>query len=466
MGFLDALKRRLQQGQDPRMLARVPPSPIGDPDTMPIPGTPEHEMAMSRAVPVNANEILQPADTMADLNATRQRAVSFDPRTGKPTDEFYQNKPDRLEGAQGLYDAYQKWEPRGGKRGFKQALKTGAMYAAEAIRNNPDHPAEAAIAGFGTGAIGGTAQPNFKNRLTRQWKLGQAGADLQSQLKIAQEKAKLEASEFVPMVIDGQVVQVPKKSAGTVALGNQRNTLTKDRDKARVDRLNRMSGEKRQSEIAKLLRSGDLNSPELLAYATDVLGLPENLKEHIAAGDIIQATDDDGTIQLVNKKTGAKVDTGIKSYETTKEAGRDERARASRAAAMDRTIVMANAVGARMGDPTEYETLAKEADADAAAAQEEADWIKNKTQKFPSDGPLEARIRGEVTKHKERATKLREAAIKARGGQGEPSSEVNKELVPKSGAKEDPRIRAYADEHFGGDYQKALKRASETGYKP
>jgi hypothetical protein len=150
--------------------------------------------AMSRAVPVRANEIPQPAASMADPNATRQRAVSFDPQTGKPNENFYRDRGD----VSGLYNAEQNWNPHGAKRGFKNSLKSAAMMAAEAVRNNPNHPLEAAIAGAGVGAIGGTAAPNFKNRLERQWKLQQTGGELQNQLQLQGEQAKIDALRAKP----------------------------------------------------------------------------------------------------------------------------------------------------------------------------------------------------------------------------------------------------------------------------
>jgi hypothetical protein len=195
MNFQDILKRRLQDihgfaggnledqlAQNPQIFAtnRDAMRPVLNPyrdrdDGPPVEGTPEWQTAMSRAVPVRANEIPQPAASMADPNATRQRAVSFDPQTGKPNENFYRDRGD----VSGLYNAEQNWNPHGAKRGFKNSLKSAAMMAAEAVRNNPNHPLEAAIAGAGVGAIGGTAAPNFKNRLERQWKLQQTGGENQ-----------------------------------------------------------------------------------------------------------------------------------------------------------------------------------------------------------------------------------------------------------------------------------------------
>jgi hypothetical protein len=132
----------------------------------------------------------------SDPNATRQRAVSFDPQTGQPNEDFYRDKND----LGGLFDAEQNWKPHGAKRGWKNSIKSGLMMASQAIQSNPNDPVTAAAVGFGVGAAGTTAAPNFKNRLKRQWKLGQVGGELQNQLKLQGEQAKISALNQKPEV--------------------------------------------------------------------------------------------------------------------------------------------------------------------------------------------------------------------------------------------------------------------------
>lgn len=290
--------------------------------------TPQNREAITR--PRQVNQPL-PAEMAAPPEATRERAVSFDVQTGKPKDEFYQNNPDPLQAASGLYNAYQKWAPRGAKRGFKNSLKAGAMMAAEAVNANPENPVEAALAGFGVGAAGATAVPDFKNRLTRKWKMRETGGELQGQLKIAGEQAKIDQSQMVPVPLsDGRIIQVPAKSVGTVvnqdrSLGARADTL-----EARKKRWDALGSKERRQLIIQEYRAGMLNNdPKALEQAAKELDIPGELLPAFISGKMRDAIDDEGNIIQVNRQTGTVTPIGAKSIEVTKEAGRNRRATAS-----------------------------------------------------------------------------------------------------------------------------------------
>lgn len=270
-----------------------------------------------------------PPDRTADPSATRQRAVSFDPQTGKPKEEFYRDKGD----TPGLYGAYQNWEPRGAKRGFKNSLKSGAMMAAEAVRNNPNDPVTAAIAGFGIGAAGGTAAPNFKNRLTRKWKLDQVGGEAKNALDLQKQQQVVEAGQMVEVELEnGQRVMVPAKQAGTLSSQQQR-IRQQDEGIAERRRVNdnrkrhwdAMDSRDRKRLILSLYNTGGLNDPELLEYAADQLGLPATMREKFISGQMRDAIDEEGNLIQVNRQTNEVTETGRKSYEATKEGGRQRR---------------------------------------------------------------------------------------------------------------------------------------------
>lgn len=385
-------------------------------------------------------------------------------------------KGDPLEIQQREYDALQGWQPHGAKRGFKNSMKAGLMYAADAVRQNPDHPVEAAIAGFGTGTVGATAAPDFKNRLTREWKLRSSGKDLQNQLGLAKERSQAEAAGMVPVIIDGQVVQVPRGKSAQVALGSQRNALTergqditKTRDEARIKRWDRMSVEARRNEIGRLLRSGDLNSPELLSYATDALGLPEELKPHIAAGDVVVQVDKSGKVQLLNKRTNEATDTGITSYVTTKEKGRDERARQQRLSSRGNALIMAGRQVGALGDPADWEKQAVEADEDAQTAEEQAAELSKSN--YPSDKVTARQYTAEAEKHRRQARDLRGNAIKAKGAQSgvsqfetdAPQPRVNTDLMPDKGKFDREKyIKTYQRLHKGQQPSQEMIKDAET----
>lgn len=61
---------------------------------------------------------------------------------------------------------------------------------AEAARNNPNDPMTAGLAGLAIGLAGGTAAPNFKNRLLRNWKLAQTGNEAKTELELNKLQAQ------------------------------------------------------------------------------------------------------------------------------------------------------------------------------------------------------------------------------------------------------------------------------------
>jgi hypothetical protein len=130
----------------------------------------------------------------SDMGPPPPIPVIRNPQTGEPDKRtIVAMNP---EGGTGeYYNDLQKWEPHGAKRGFKNSLKAGLMYASDAVRAHPEDPVTALIAGFGTGALGATAAPNFKNRLKRDWALKSTGQELQNQLGLKKEQAQIGALE-------------------------------------------------------------------------------------------------------------------------------------------------------------------------------------------------------------------------------------------------------------------------------
>lgn len=181
MAFLDTLRRRMRTtpgyagGSLEEQIARD----SGQDQML----TQRNQEAVTRPRTVNP----QLPTEMTAPPTTRERTVTYNQQTGRPNEDFYRDRGD----TEGLYNALQEWEPRGGKRGFKNSLKSGLMYAAQAIQQNPDDPITAGIAGFGVGAGGATASPNFTNRLRRQWKLQQTGGELKNKLALDKEQAQI-----------------------------------------------------------------------------------------------------------------------------------------------------------------------------------------------------------------------------------------------------------------------------------
>lgn len=158
--------------------------------------------------------------------------------------------------------------------------------------------------------------------------------EAEGQLATDIELQKQSLSQMVPVTLDnGQQVMVPARQAGTLQSQQQRikaqNDILAERKTVNENRKRHwdaMDARDRKRLIVSLYNSGGLNDPEMLEYAADQLGLPGNLREKFVAGQMRDALDEEGNIIQVNRATGEVSRVGAKSYEATKEAGRERRA--------------------------------------------------------------------------------------------------------------------------------------------
>jgi antitoxin component of MazEF toxin-antitoxin module len=292
--------------------------------------TPQNQQAITRPRTVTD----APTYNVPESEATRQRAVSFDPSTGRPNEDFYRERGDTA----GLYNAYSNWNPHGGKRGFKNSLKGALMMAGQAVQSNPDDPVTAAIAGFATGLGGATAVPNFTNRLRRQQKLGQYGGELHNQLELQKQQAAIDQSQMVEVELDnGQKVLVPKKSAATLASRQQEIGLRGDTLEARKKRWDALGEHEGARDAQALYNSGAADdSAELRAEIARRLQLPAGtVLPPRGLGNQIKL-DDAGNYVIISPRSGAVTATGQQSYEPTRQRYTDERQQRALNAAMER----------------------------------------------------------------------------------------------------------------------------------
>lgn len=273
-----------------------------------------------------------PTYNVPESEATRQRAVSFDPATGRPSEDFYRDRGDTA----GLYNAYQNWQPRGGRRGFKNSLKGALMMAGQAVQSNPDDPVTAALAGFATGLGGATAVPNFTNRLRRQQRLGQYGSELKNQLGLQKEQATIDAATMVPVTLDnGQQVLVPAKQAATLASHQQEIGLRGDTLEARKKRWDALGEHEGARDAQALYNSGAADdSAELRAEIARRLRLPAGtVLPPRGLGNQIKLDENGNYVVISPRKTGP---TGQRSFEPTRQRYTDERQQRALDAAMER----------------------------------------------------------------------------------------------------------------------------------
>lgn len=346
-------RRRKRQPMDETLPDGTPAMQIGMPrsaapasrsvDT-PAPPPPAPVLTARNREAITRPRTVSP-EPVPDEGATRQRAVTFNPETGRPNEDYYRERND----PSGLYNAYQNWSPHGGKRGFKNALKAGALTAAAAAQGT-DNPA-AILAAFGVGTAGGAVKPDFKNKLVRRFKLQQLGGEVGDQLKLQREQATIDAGQMVPVTLDnGQIIMVPQKSAGPLQSRQQEIGLRGDTFEARKKRWGQLGEHEAATEAQQLYNSGGADdSAELRAEIAKRLRLPAGtvLPPRNAGGQV--KLDEFGNYIVINPRSAAVVDTDRKSYEPTKQANADKRQRRAIDAARERVQMQQQGATERAG---------------------------------------------------------------------------------------------------------------------
>lgn len=324
----------------------LPPRPQANSD-LPSIALPNAQRSITWDTGQRANQVPMPESARAPEDASRPRAVTFDQQTGRPNETYYRDRGDTA----GLYNAYENWTPHGGKRGFKNALKSGLLVASQAVRSNPNDPVTAAIAGFGAGLGGGVASPNLLNRARRQEKLQQVGGELKNSLALQKEQAGIDAAQMVPITLEnGEQVLVPAKSAAGLRSHQQEIGLRGDTLDARRNRWNQLGEHEAARDAQALYNSGAADdSAELRAEIARRLRLPPGTAlPPRGLGNQVKL-DDSGNYVVISPRSGAVTQTGVGSYETTKEGGRDRRAEAVQAGATERVRMQQAGANQRAG---------------------------------------------------------------------------------------------------------------------
>ncbi len=216
----------------------------------------------------------------------------------------------------------------------------------------------------------------------RQRDLARAGEGLQRDLAVDKQSILREQGQMIPFQLpDGSWTQVPAKSVGTLASRQQTQGRTatdrEARTKGYLDHLDTMKGNDRKKLAAQLYKSGAFNdSPEGLRYASEVLGVPNELKNAFVAGQMRDAIDDDGNLIQVNRQTGAatgvldKSGAPVGSWNAAQfakaEKGRNDRAIARNEQSERNATIVAGGQVARMGDPSIHQGNLAEIDKDIA----------------------------------------------------------------------------------------------------
>lgn len=248
----------------------------------------------------------------------------------------------------------------------------------------------------------------------RERDITRATGTLGRDIAVEKEKTARELGSLVPVQLeDGTMVMSPARSAGTLTSQQQNIRRNNTTAQGHLARWKQMGKHEAVQDALRVYNSGGANDPSTLEAISETLDLPATLKPKFLAGEIMPQVDKAGQLQLVNKRDGSVVNTGVTSYETTKEAGRNARQERAATAAMARTEALIKAGVSKLGDPKVIEDTAAELE---DQAQEAEDTAKSLTEQgFPSQG---AKAADRAVKLRESANKLTVEASKAKTAQG------------------------------------------------
>lgn len=270
-----------------------------------------------------------------------------------------------------------------------------------------------AIRALGTNFNGQSASPPTK----RERAIAQAQGTLGRDLTVDKAQTAAELGSLVPVQLeDGRIVMTPARSAGSLASQQQAVKTRNDSAAAHVARWKQMGRHEAVGDALRVYNSGGANDPETLKAISETLDLPSTLKPKFLAGEIMPQVDENFNVQLINKRDGSVVDTGVTSSQSALEQGRNTRRDKNAVDAMERTKVIAQTGAAKMGDIPELEKTRGMLETYADEKEQEAKDLADSQMK--SDKEKAAKLQGEATQYRLHAAGLGEAIAKARGAQG------------------------------------------------
>lgn len=282
-----------------------------------------------------------------------------------------------------------------------------------------------------------------RGRTLREMQIAQGQGMLGRDMAVEKSRTASELSSLTPVQLeDGSTVMVPRRGAGKLASDQQRIGQMDAATKVRIDGLKSLDKRRRVQSAIQIYNSGGANNPATLSALSQALELPADLQAKFNAGEVVPQVDANGGVQLINKRDGSVVDTGVTSYETTKESGRNTRRDKNAVDAMERTRIIAASGAAKMGDIPTLEknqamllTYADEKDEEAAElADDQTSGGKQKV----------AKLKDDATKFRLAAAEAGEVIAKARGAQSgsSPSGATKGRLSRATFIKNNPKATA------------------------
>lgn len=399
--------RRFKQPQEPGgyvnptqpVASSALPQPIDAPTggtTLPQPiNAPTAGVAMARSPYARPSDVATTIDTSSlgpppPVPTAASMTPSVNPQTGEPHKEAYFT-PTNPNASIEYRDAMERWKPTK-HRSVGQVVKEGILGAANAI-NQTGNP-WAGLGGLGAGVGSGIVQPNTINRA---YKLNRADQDVAHHLGEAKEQAQVASMGQVPVTLaNGTTVYTSKAKAADLINRQQGVSQTQqkideaaEQNEAHRARWAHMDVHTATADVIKKWNSGMLTDPRDRQAAAEVLGMQGELKEKFIRGEIRDGLDESGKFVEINRQTGAVTNTGQKSYETTKEAGRNTRQ--TKALAMQASAIAAtnSRDAANRGD----RQMARQLDRVSKAAKIHGDLLAGKEMQNSKDATEKERGR-------------------------------------------------------------------------
>lgn len=442
---MDNQQQGVAANDQPASLGNVAPQPSA-------PSQPGLPLARpSTASPYTPPAAMQPPTptvkqpTSIDMSGAGSPPARINAQTGEPHRETFDGDP---ESAAYYRDALQRWKPTH-HHSMGQVAKEFAIGAANAV-NTTGNP-WSAIGGGGAGVVSGVVQPNVINRA---YKLNRANADVE---RVAGERRNQAQTDAISGQQDAREAAI---NAGQERLrqGQQRINETAIQNQSHRERWSRMNQHEATGDVIKKWNAGMLTDPRDRQAAAEVLGMQGELKEKFVRGEIRDGLDEDGSFIEMNRRTNTTTPVAgadgqpQESFQGTREENANTRA-ANRETGVNNRAAQRGTRGGRPVSPALTRRAAAlvgqidQARAAMSSGKTQADKDNAKAYGIKAASELKALNAGY------------DAGV---GPDGWPMYSQQSAAAPSP--TEDPMIRKYADQHFKGDYKRALEAARATGY--
>lgn len=382
--------------------------------------------------------------------------IKTDPRTGHPS-VSPTAVGDRTEIAIRKRDALDKWRPEG-HRGVGQVLKDVALATAQGIRENPNNP-WAAVGAAGAGVGGAFAAPR---EITRSVELNRANQDVERSLGESRVQSQIEGTKSQQEAREAAI----RAGEERVRQGDDRNKLS--REKFEAGQRKPIYTKDAQGRAIKIIPQGE-GQPDKVEVVSNVTKTKVPHTEWI-----------DGKLKIWNPETGhydAATDTNGNELSDQIRTPVQVEIAGKTFTVSPNTAAMATATGERFSitearaerqegrQETQY-SQKRQADAAGRIA------IYNNAKLNAANPDLSPEVRKQwenfaVSKRKEIENADGDMVEFDPTGNANmrPASAPAPTASPRTGpkkagsiqAKEDPAVRAYANQYYGGSYQKAYE---------